>query len=133
MRIVVNEMPAYKDECIFSDLYWDEHTWKNCCTLDSDGCSKCDLENGECSYLCAFRSELATAIPYEIVKGRKRRTSDMDVMCVDNRFEIIASAKKDLLEGTNIDTCPDEMAVIDNILFRCWQMGWLDRYDRKED
>ena len=57
----------------------------------------------------------------------------MDVMCGDNRFEIIASAKKDLLEGTNIDTCPDEMAVIDNILFRCWQMGWLDRYDRKED
>lgn len=50
-------------------------------------------------------------------------------MCGDNRFEIIARAKKALLEGTNIDMCADEMAVIDNILFRCWQMGWLDRYD----
>ena len=53
----------------------------------------------------------------------------MEVMCGDNRFEIIARAKKALLEGANIDMCPDEMAVIDNILFRCWQMGWLDRYD----
>jgi hypothetical protein len=50
-------------------------------------------------------------------------------ICDDNRFEIIAKAKKALLEGTNIDMCADEMAVIDNILFRCWQMGWLDRYD----
>ena len=54
-------------------------------------------------------------------------------MCGDNRFEIIARAKKALLEGTNIDMCPDEMAVIDNILFRCWQMGWLDRYDERKD
>lgn len=53
-------------------------------------------------------------------------------MCGDNRFEIIARAKKALLEGTNIDMCPDEMAVIDNILFRCWQMGWLDRYDEPQ-
>lgn len=53
-------------------------------------------------------------------------------ICDDNRFEIIAKAKKALLEGTNIDMCADEMAVIDNILFRCWQMGWLDRYDRCE-
>ena len=53
-------------------------------------------------------------------------------MCGDNRFEIIARAKKALLEGTNIDMCPDEMAVIGNILFRCWQMGWLDRYDEPQ-
>ena len=59
---------------------------------------------------------------------RKERASDMADMCGDNRFEIIARAKTALLEGTNIDMCPDEMAVIDNILFRCWQMGWLDRY-----
>ena len=50
-------------------------------------------------------------------------------ICGDNRFEIIAKAKADLLEGTNIETDEAEMAVIDNILFRCWQMGWLDRYD----
>lgn len=53
----------------------------------------------------------------------------MPDMCGDNRFEIIARAKKDLLEGTNIDTSEDEMKVLDDFLFRCWQMGWLDRYD----
>ena len=24
-----------------------------------------------------------------------------------------------------IEMCPDEMAVLDSILFRMWQMGWL--------
>ena len=57
----------------------------------------------------------------------------MNEICGDNRFEIIAKAKADLLEGTNIETDEAEMAVIDNILFRCWQMGWLDRYDRGYD
>ena len=57
----------------------------------------------------------------------------MNEICGDNRFEIIAKAKADLLEGTNIETDEAEMAVIDNILFRCWQMGWLDRYDRKTE
>ena len=46
-------------------------------------------------------------------------------MCGDNRFEIIAEAKRQLLEYTNIETSLDEMAVIDSFLFRCWQMGWL--------
>ena len=52
----------------------------------------------------------------------------MNEICGDNRFEIIAKAKAHLLDATNIDTSEDEMAVLDNILFRCWQMGWLDRY-----
>lgn len=46
-------------------------------------------------------------------------------ICTDNRFEIIASYKKALMESTNIETRPDEMAVIDNVLFRFWKMGWL--------
>ena len=46
-------------------------------------------------------------------------------ICTDNRFEIIAAYKKKLIEGTNIQTRPEEMAVIDNILFRFWQMRWL--------
>lgn len=50
-------------------------------------------------------------------------------MCGDNRFQIIEEAKSHLLEATNIKTSPDEMAVLDNFLFRCWQMGWLDKYD----
>ena len=57
----------------------------------------------------------------------------MDVMCNDNRFEIIDRAKKHLLEATNIDTSEDEMKVLDNFLFRCWQMGWLDRYDEQTE
>ncbi len=54
-------------------------------------------------------------------------------ICGDNRFEIIAKAKEHLLEATNIDTSEDEMKVLDTFLFRCWQMGWLDRYDRKTE
>ena len=50
--------------------------------------------------------------------------------CGDNRFEIIRKAKNDILESTNINDSPDEMEVLDNFLFRCWQMGWLDKYDK---
>lgn len=52
----------------------------------------------------------------------------MDI-CGDNRFEIIERAKKHLLDATNINTSADEMKVLDDFLYRCWQMGWLDRYD----
>lgn len=52
-------------------------------------------------------------------------------ICGDNRFEVISKAKELLLESTNIESSPDEMKVIDNILFRCWQMGWLDSLERK--
>lgn len=49
-------------------------------------------------------------------------------ICGDNRFEIIEKAKRSLIESTNIETSEDEMKVIDDFLFRCWQMGWLDKY-----
>ena len=49
----------------------------------------------------------------------------MSEICTDNRFEVIAAYKKKLMERTNIETSPDEMAVIDNVLFRFWQLGWL--------
>lgn len=52
-------------------------------------------------------------------------------VCSDNRFEIIEAAKKDLLESTNISGSIDEMIVLDTILFRCWQMGWLEQYNKK--
>lgn len=54
-------------------------------------------------------------------------------ICGDTRFEIIAKAKEHLLDATNIDTSEDEMKVLDSFLFRCWQMGWLDRYDERKD
>ena len=53
----------------------------------------------------------------------------MSDICGDNRFEIIAKAKEDILKCTNISSREDEMKVIDNFLFRCWQMRWLDRYN----
>ena len=46
-------------------------------------------------------------------------------ICGDKRFEIIDAAKKKLIETTNIETSADEMAVLDSILFRMWQMKWL--------
>lgn len=54
-------------------------------------------------------------------------------VCGDNRFEIIAKAKEAILQSTNINTSPKEMEVLDTFLFRCWQMGWLVRYDNKKD
>ena len=50
-------------------------------------------------------------------------------ICGDNRFEIIGRAKKALIESTNIETSPKEMEVLNDFLFRCWQMGWLDKYE----
>lgn len=47
----------------------------------------------------------------------------------DNRFDIIEKAKKDIMNSTNIESSPDEMKILNNMLFRCWQMGWLDKYD----
>ena len=46
-------------------------------------------------------------------------------ICTDNRFEVIKEYKQKLIECTNIETAQDEMAVIDDILFRFWQMGWI--------
>lgn len=53
-------------------------------------------------------------------------------ICEDDRFELIEKARKKLLECTNIESSTEEVAVLDSILFRCWQMGWLDQL-REED
>lgn len=57
------------------------------------------------------------------------KENNMGAKCGDNRFDVIAKAKAAILDGTNINSSPEEMAVLDNILFRCWQMGWLVDYD----
>ena len=49
--------------------------------------------------------------------------------CGDNRFEIIREAKEALIASTNITQSPKEMAVLNDFLFRCWQMGWLKKYE----
>ena len=53
--------------------------------------------------------------------------------CSDNSFELINKYKRELIEKTNIETSPDEMRVIDNILFRFWQMGWLDTLEQTRE
>lgn len=57
----------------------------------------------------------------------------MSELCTDNRFKIIEKAKKALLDSTNIETSDDEMACLDSFLFRCWQMGWLDKYAKEQE
>lgn len=57
----------------------------------------------------------------------------MSELCTDNRFELIEKYKQELIAATNIETAQDEMAVIDNILFRFWQMGWLDKLEGEDD
>lgn len=54
----------------------------------------------------------------------------MTEICTDNRFVLIEKYKNELLESTNIADSKEEMDVIDNILFRFWQMGWLDKLEQ---
>lgn len=56
----------------------------------------------------------------------------MGDICTDNRFKLIEKYKKKLIESTNINSSQDEMMALDNLLFRFWQMGWLDRLEQQE-
>ncbi len=53
-------------------------------------------------------------------------------VCGDNRFELIDKYKRKLIEATNIEASTDEMAVLDEILFRFWQVGWLHKLELTE-
>ena len=53
----------------------------------------------------------------------------MNEVCSDNRFELIEKYKNKLIEATNIEDDADDMKAIDSILFRFWQMGWLDKLE----
>lgn len=55
----------------------------------------------------------------------------MSEICTDDRFELIQKYKEKLIQGTNIETAKDEVNVIDNILFRFWQMGWLESLEKQ--
>ena len=54
----------------------------------------------------------------------------MNEVCSDNRFELIEKYKNKLIEATNIEDDADDMKAIDSILFRFWQMGWLDKLEQ---
>lgn len=53
--------------------------------------------------------------------------TELHETCGDDRFDLIAKARAKLLDNTNIESRPEEMAALDSILFRCWQIGWLDQ------
>lgn len=53
----------------------------------------------------------------------------MSDTCDDNRFDLIEKYKKNLIEATNVETSTEEMKVLDSILFRFWQMGWLEKLE----
>lgn len=59
----------------------------------------------------------------EILEAQKNTSGEV---CTDGRFELIEKYKNQLFEGTNIEECKEDMKAIDSILFRFWQMGWLD-------
>lgn len=48
-------------------------------------------------------------------------------VCGDNRFEIIAKVKEHLIKATNIEMHPEELAQVDNILFRLWQLNYFNQ------
>ena len=50
-------------------------------------------------------------------------------VCGDNRFELIKKYRNKLIEATNIEDSPEEMKVLNDILFRFWQMDWLDKLE----
>lgn len=54
-------------------------------------------------------------------------------ICGDSRFEIIEKAKQAILEETNIKDDKAQMAELDSFLFRCWQMGWLKKYEQDNE
>lgn len=66
------------------------------------------------------------------ILGEPWEEKKMADICTDNRFELIEKYKKALIDSTNIESAQDEMAVLDNLLFRFWQMGWLDRLEQPE-
>lgn len=112
-----------KLEKVGEPIIYMSRTFQKLKSPDTQRCKYCYFRNQVCNpQLCGEESFLI-----EI----KQTKEDMEEkgQCCDNRFEIIAKAKEALLKETNIARDEQEMAVIDNILFRCWQMGWLDKYD----
>lgn len=85
--------------------------------------------------LMRFCGSLQEAVLKELHEMAVRMGKDGRIdgaVCGDDRFRIINDAKADLIRSTNIGDCPEEMDVLDSMLFRCWQMGWLDKYEKKE-
>ena len=52
-------------------------------------------------------------------------------ICGDNRFELVKKYHDEIVKKTNIIDSEDEMDVLDNILLRMWQIGWLDALEKR--
>ena len=82
------------------------------------------------SYPSVSLNESTNIMKYK--KNQEREIFMTGEICSDNRFEVIERAKQDLIKRTNIETSPQEMMCLDDFLFRCWQMGWLEKYNNVE-
>lgn len=56
----------------------------------------------------------------------------MNIQCDDDRYELIKKYKNRLIEYTNIEHSEEEMKVLDDILFRLWQLDYLRALDKYE-
>lgn len=50
MKLLVDEMPYCKDDCIFTEQKWSDGAWCNYCKLTNE---RCDLNKRQCSCLRA--------------------------------------------------------------------------------
>lgn len=52
MKLLVDELPLYKDDCMFSELRWsdDEELWITHCKFTNERCDL-NLNERECSFL----------------------------------------------------------------------------------
>lgn len=65
----------------------------------------------------------------DALKEQKPAENTCGACCDDERFKIIAQAKKDIIEKTNIaeNELSMELPLLDGILMRVWQVGWLNK------
>ena len=83
---------------------------------------------------CVYFNFIDSIIEIEI----KQNKEDMEEkkQCGNNKFTVIARAKKRLVQTMNIAEDKKELEMLDNFLLCCWQMGWLKQCEEeveKED
>ena len=77
--------------------------------------------------LADMQTQIKELVPDLLKENEERKMSDI---CTDKRFEVIERYKQKLIKDTNIEQSPKEMEVLDSLLFRFWQMGWLERKEK---
>lgn len=49
-----------------------------------------------------------------------------------DRIFVIGKYRQRLIDSTNINESPEEMKVLNDLMFRLYQMGWLDDLEKME-